>query len=160
MTVFAQGNAWEEMQDVSVDRGCSGQDLGTVLGCTRESTPILMKEDATMTSFLVSAASRSVAGRSAILLTIGFNKEVPANNDRLVPDAIAAVNACELKGGEVVLLSGPASLPVAMAIGHALAHLFGAVAGFDPKMNSYIVSIAHGPAFKPGDVIAAADVQG
>ena len=111
-----------------------------------------------MTTFLVSAAPRTVSGRSAVLLTIGFNKEEPANNDRLVPDAIAAIQACELKGGEVALLNGPASLPVAMALGHALAHMYGAVAGFDPKMNSYIVSIAHGPAHKPGDVIPATEV--
>lgn len=110
-------------------------------------------------SFLVSAAARTISGRSATLLTIGFNKEKSANNDQLVPDAIAALDACALKGGEVVLFNGPASLPVAAALAHGVAHLYQAVAGFDPKMNGYVVCIAHGPAYKPGDVIPAAEVK-
>ncbi len=112
-----------------------------------------------MSSARVSAAPPPVYGGAAVLLTIGFNKEVQANNDRLVPDAIAALEACGLTGGEVVVINGPASLPVTAAIAHKLAHIYATVAGFDPKMSAYIVAIAHGPAFKPGDVIPASEVE-
>jgi CRISPR-associated protein Csx3 len=59
----------------------------------------------------------------------------------------------ELAGGEIVKINGPASLPVAMVIAHALGHLYGAIACFDPKMGKYVVCIAHGDIYRIGDLI-------
>jgi CRISPR-associated protein Csx3 len=78
---------------------------------------------------------------------------VPAQNDKIVPDAVAAVAGLGLKGGRGVKLNGPASLPVAMALAHAVAHLYGWVACFDPKLDRYVVAISHDPTCMPGDLL-------
>lgn len=78
----------------------------------------------------------------------------PANNDVIVPDAIAAIEALALPGGRGLLFNGAASLPVAMALAHAVAHLYQFVACFDPKMGKYVVSISHTAGLRPGDLIA------
>jgi len=50
-------------------------------------------------------------------------------------------------------VTGPASLPVAFVMCHAVAHLYGAVACFDPKLLGYVVCVSHDPKYKVGDVI-------
>lgn len=85
------------------------------------------------------------------VLRLSFGAQ--AQNDQIVRDAVAAVNALGLTGGKVVKLNGPASLPVAIAIAHAVGHLFGAVAAYDPKMGKYVVAISHDPDFTIGDLI-------
>lgn len=89
------------------------------------------------------------------ILRVGFGD--PAQNDQIVKDAIARLKematAGDLSGGGVIKVNGPASLPVAMAIAHAIDHLFEAVACFDPKLGKYVVAITHGGAYKPGDLI-------
>jgi CRISPR-associated protein Csx3 len=107
-------------------------------------------------TYTVTASSRSVNARKATLLTLAFG--VAAQNDQIVRDAIEAVGACELVGGDLVLLNGPASLPVAIALGHAVAHKFGAVGCFDPKMGGYVISVTHNPAFEVGQLIPSMDV--
>lgn len=77
-----------------------------------------------------------------VLLKLAFSE--PGQNDEIVKDAIAALEALNLEGGEIVLLNGPASLPVACAIAHGVGHLYKEVAVFDPKMGSYVVAISHG----------------
>lgn len=67
-----------------------------------------------------------------------------AQNDQIVRDAVSALAELNLQGGQTVLLNGPASLPVACAIAHGVAHLFKEVAVFDPKMAGYVVAISHG----------------
>ncbi|MGJ5818179.1 CRISPR-associated protein Csx3 [Paludibaculum fermentans] len=79
----------------------------------------------------------------------------PATNVEIVPDAIAAIAALHLQGGRGIHFTGPASLPVAMALAHAVAHLYGYVACFDPKLQGYVVAISHDPAFRPGALIPA-----
>lgn len=90
------------------------------------------------------------------VLRIGFGE--PANNDQIVKDAVVRLNEMvksgELAGGPMILLNGPASLPVAMAIAHAIAHLYKVVGVFDPKMGKYVVAISHGE-YQPGDLISA-----
>jgi len=76
-----------------------------------------------------------------------------ADNDRIVPAAIQAIQALQLPGGKGVLFNGPCSLPVAMALAHAVAHLFQFVACYDPKIGKYVVSISHTPNLRPGDLI-------
>ena len=87
----------------------------------------------------------------ATTLKIGFGS--PAQNDQIVKDAVAGVKALNLQGGDVVRLNGPASLPVAIAIGHGVAHLFKAVACFDPKLGKYVVAVSHGPEYTVGQLI-------
>ena len=77
----------------------------------------------------------------------------PAQNDRIVKDAIEAIAALKLEGGKGIKLNGPCSLPAAIAIGHAVEHLFGFVAFFDPKLHQFVVCVSHDPGVRPGDLI-------
>lgn len=85
-------------------------------------------------------------------IRVGFG--APAQNDQIVRDAWEAMRNLGLTGGKGVKIEGPASLPVAMALAHAVAHLYGWVACFDPKLNRYVVAISHDPEVRPGDLLA------
>ena len=85
------------------------------------------------------------------LVRISFG--APATNDRVVPDAVAAIGELGLSGGKGIKFTGPASLPVAMALSHAVAHLYGYVACYDPKLGRYVVAISHDPGVRPGDLM-------
>lgn len=85
------------------------------------------------------------------LVQLAFGQ--PANNDQLVPAAILAIQSLPLTGGRGILFNGPASLPVALALGHAVAHLYQFVAWFDPKLARYVVAISHTPDVRPGDLL-------
>lgn len=89
------------------------------------------------------------------LLRVGFGE--PAQNDAIVRDAcerLAEMTASgELAGGPVLKINGPASLPVAIAIAHAVGHLYQGVACFDPKLAKYVVAVSHDPAYNIGDLI-------
>ena len=89
------------------------------------------------------------------ILKIGFGD--PAQNDVIVKDVekrlSEMIESGEIAGGELIRINGPASLPVAMVIAHKLAHLYQAVACFDPKMSKYVVSIAHGNKYAIGDLV-------
>jgi CRISPR-associated protein Csx3 len=89
------------------------------------------------------------------ILNIGFAE--PAQNDQIVRDAAARLDEMaesgELKGGQLLKINGPASLPVACVLAHKVAHLFGAVGVFDPKLGKYVISITHNPTYKLGDLI-------
>lgn len=87
----------------------------------------------------------------ATTLKLAFGE--PAQNDLIVRDAVATVRALDLKGGKVVRLNGPASLPVAIAIAHEIGHIYGVVATFDPKLGRYVVAVSHDPSFTIGDLI-------
>lgn len=76
-----------------------------------------------------------------------------ATGDAVVRDAYAGLGALNLKGGGLLRINGPASLPVAMVIAHAVSHRYGAIAMFDPKIQGYIVSISHDPKWAVGDVL-------
>jgi CRISPR-associated protein Csx3 len=86
------------------------------------------------------------------ILKIGFGD--PAENNAIVPEAVAKVKALANQFmGKVLRISGPASMPVAMAFGHEVGHLVPAVACFDPKLAGYVVCISHDPNYKLGDII-------
>lgn len=89
------------------------------------------------------------------VLKIGFGE--PAQNDQIVKDAEMRLNEMtesgELSGGKIAKINGPASLPVAMTICHKIAHLYGAVACFDPKLSKYVVAVSHNPAYSLGDLL-------
>jgi CRISPR-associated protein Csx3 len=84
-------------------------------------------------------------------VVIGFGE--PANNDQIVPAALTAIGQLNLTGGRGILFHGAASLPVAMALAHSVAHLYQFVACFDPKLERFVVAISHAPDVRPGDLI-------
>lgn len=88
------------------------------------------------------------------ILRVGFDQS--AQNDQIVRDAVTRLDGMvkdgTLAGGPVLKINGPASLPVAIAIAHAVAHLYEVVACFDPKLAKYVVSVSHGTT-RPGDLI-------
>ncbi len=90
------------------------------------------------------------------VLKIGFGE--PAQNDQIVQDATTRldelVSSGELAGGSLLKINGPASLPVAFVIAHKVAHLYGAIAVYDPKLGGkYVVCITHNPTYNLGDLI-------
>jgi len=85
------------------------------------------------------------------LLRIGFIGD--AANSQRVPDALTALASCRLPGGRGLLFNGPASLPVAMALAHGVAHLYQFIACWDPKLQKYVVAVSHSPVHRPGDLL-------
>lgn len=89
------------------------------------------------------------------VLKVGFGE--PAQNDQIVKDAVERldemVKSKELAGGQVLKINGPASLPVAIAIAHAVAHLYEVIGVFDPKIGKYVVAVSHGSKHQPGDLV-------
>ncbi len=88
-------------------------------------------------------------------LKVGFGD--PAQNDLICRDAAKKlgemVKKGTLSGGFLIKINGPASLPVAVVIAHAVAHLYEVIAVFDPKLGKYVVSVSHGDQYRPGDLI-------
>lgn len=90
------------------------------------------------------------------ILKINFSE--PAQNNQIVQDATARldelITSGQLAGGPLLKVNGPASLPVAFVIAHKVAHLYGAIAVYDPKLgNKYVVCITHNPDYKLGALI-------
>jgi CRISPR-associated protein Csx3 len=89
------------------------------------------------------------------VMNVGFGD--PASNDQIVKDAADALislkNDGVLAGGPIIKINGAASMPVAVALTHGVAHLYGAVAVWDPKLKKYVVSVTHDPAYAVGDLI-------
>lgn len=109
-----------------------------------------------MSTYKIVASARLVASARATLLTLAFG--APAQNDQIVKDAVEALEALGLEGGSLVLFNGPASLPVACALAHGVAHLFKSVGCFDPKMGGYVVAISHDENRPIGTIILATEV--
>ena len=95
---------------------------------------------------------------SVTLLRLAFGDE-PASNDAIILEVKETLKSMNLQGGPLVLLNGPASLPVAVTIAHAVVHIFGAVGVFDPKMAGYVISTAHGGEYREGNFIPASAVE-
>lgn len=109
-----------------------------------------------MATYNVTRNSADVSGIAADLFKIGFG--TPAQNDQIVRDAQVALEAIGEVGGQLALVNGPASLPVAVVVAHHLLHRYAAVGIFDPKMAGYVVASSHGSDYALGDLIPAADV--
>lgn len=110
--------------------------------------------------FKIEPTVASVNGIAATLFRVGFGE--PAQNDEVVREVASRIAELESDGnfgGRLALVNGPASLPVAVQLGHALAHRFGSVAIFDPKMAGYVVSLSHGGPYPVGAIVPAADVK-
>lgn len=89
-------------------------------------------------------------------LFIGFGKK-PAQNDVLVKEAEEKLDELvaqeKISGGEIIMINGPTTLPVAFVLAHKLSHLYQAVAMYDPKLSRYVISIAHGDKYSVGKLI-------
>jgi CRISPR-associated protein Csx3 len=89
------------------------------------------------------------------ILRVSFGE--PAQNDQIVKDAAAKLGQMaqsgELTGGQLLRINGPVSIPVAFVLAHKLAHIYGAIGLFDPKLGKYVICITHNPAYKLGDLI-------
>ncbi|MDB9446721.1 CRISPR-associated protein Csx3 [Anabaena sp. CS-542/02] len=89
------------------------------------------------------------------ILRVSFGET--AQNDQIIQDAAARLEEMqdseELGGGPLLKINGPISVPVAFVLAHKLAHLYGAIACFDPKLGKYVVCITHNPEYKLGDLI-------
>ncbi len=89
------------------------------------------------------------------VLRINFGQ--PAQNNQIVKDAEARLEEMSeagiLKGGTLLKINGPASLPVACVLTHKVAHLYGAIGVFDPKLGKYVICITHNPDYQIGDLI-------
>lgn len=85
--------------------------------------------------------------------TLNVKFGAPAQNNEIVKDAKDALEGLNLPGGKLIKVNGPASLQVAMVLAHHLAHLFGTVACYDPKLAKYVVSVTHGGEYSLGDLI-------
>jgi CRISPR-associated protein Csx3 len=89
------------------------------------------------------------------ILRVSFGE--PAQNDQIVKDAAARLEEMaqsgELAGGPLLKINGPISIPVAFVLAHKLAHIYGAVGFFDPKLGKYVICITHNPAYKLGDLV-------
>jgi CRISPR-associated protein Csx3 len=89
------------------------------------------------------------------ILRLSFGE--PAQNDQIVQDAATKLEQMaqsgEISGGQLLRINGPVSIPVAFVLAHKLAHIYGAIAFFDPKLGKYVICITHNPAYKLGDLI-------
>ncbi|MEH2295163.1 CRISPR-associated protein Csx3 [Nostoc sp.] len=89
------------------------------------------------------------------ILRVNFGE--PAQNDQIVRDAAGRLEEMatsgELAGGQLLKINGPISIPVAFVLAHKLAHIYGAVGFYDPKLGKYVISITHNPSYKLGDLI-------
>ena len=91
-------------------------------------------------------------------LEIGFDNADPQTNAEMVPDVESRLAALANAGGlsgKMLLVNGAASVPLSFVIAHKVAHLFGAVAVFDPKLSGFVIAISHDPEFKLGEVFNA-----
>jgi CRISPR-associated protein Csx3 len=91
------------------------------------------------------------------VLLMDFNRLQEVSNARLVKDASAELDRLvasgELRGGELLKINGPVSLPVSYVISHRVSHLYKAIAMFDPKMSRYVVTSSNNPQYRLGDTI-------
>lgn len=107
----------------------------------------LIQQYAQMTSYRIALKEN--------ILRVSFGEA--AQNDQIIQDAAARLQEMqdlgELEGGRLLKINGPISVPVAFVLAHKLAHLYGAIACFDPKLGQYVVCITHNPEYKLGDLI-------
>ena len=81
--------------------------------------------------------------RRGDILEIGFGDEA-GENDAIVKEVESTLKTTDLTGGGTLKINGRASLPIAIVIGHAVAHMFREIGCFDPKLDKYVIVISHG----------------
>jgi CRISPR-associated protein Csx3 len=78
-----------------------------------------------------------------------------AANTAIVAEVVGTLKSLALSGGPLLLIDGPASLPVAFVLAHATIHLYATVAVRDPKLQGFVVVASHGAHWQVGDLIPA-----
>ena len=86
-----------------------------------------------------------------IILKLSFGE--PAQNDRIVQDAIKHLDELNISGGKIIKFNGATTVPVAAAITHHIANKFSYIGLCDPKLKKYVIVVANGPEYKVGDLI-------
>ncbi|MFW5665142.1 MAG: hypothetical protein ACOC2Z_06255 [Coleofasciculus sp.] len=97
------------------------------------------------------------------VLYVQINQAVSVDGDQIVRDVKAQLqkltDSGRLSGGNQLLkVNGRSTVLASWVIGLELAHRYGAIAVFDPKLgtpdlDSYIVAISHSPDYHVGDMI-------
>jgi CRISPR-associated protein Csx3 len=97
------------------------------------------------------------------VLIAKINNGVQVDGDQIVRDATAQlanlIDSGQLPGGKQVLkINGRATVLASFAIAHQVAHLYGGVAVFDPKMgekgiDKYIVTVSHTKDYQVGQSV-------
>jgi CRISPR-associated protein Csx3 len=97
---------------------------------------------------------------SGDLLQVGFGE--PATGDKIVQEISLKlremISSKQIRGGELLRINGMQSVAAAYTFAHGVAHLYGAIAVFDPKIegngyDGYIVVISHNPDYPVGKVL-------
>lgn len=95
-------------------------------------------------------------------LKVSLNPQVRVSGDQVVRDTVVALEQLiasgKLTGGSLLKINGRATLLSSYILAHRLAHLYGAIAVFDPKignpqLNSYVVVTNHGSGYQIGEVL-------
>jgi CRISPR-associated protein Csx3 len=89
-----------------------------------------------------------------VLLRVRFGDEAGTNAE-IVRDAVLEIRSLNLPGGRGVKVNGSASLPVAFALCHEIAHKYGFVSVWDPKLGKYVVAVSHDPLVAVGMLLPA-----
>jgi CRISPR-associated protein Csx3 len=100
-------------------------------------------------------------------LRVGFNRTIRTEGDRVVRDALIALEQLQERGdlrGKLLKIDGAQSIAVAYALSHKLAHLYGAISVLDPKIGkvgykTYIVTSSHHPDYQVGDLVETEESQ-
>lgn len=96
------------------------------------------------------------------VLKAHINNAVQVDGDQIVRDAKAQLNelmaAGQLPGGKLLKVNGRSTVLASFVMALELAHLYGAIAVFDPRLGApgldrYIVTISHTPDYQVGDTI-------
>ena len=85
--------------------------------------------------------------------TVRTDFVAPATNAVIVSGALAVMAGLHLDGGHGIKFTGPMSIPLAFVIAHLVAHRYGFVACFDPKLSKFVVVISHDPSVSVGDLM-------
>jgi len=88
-------------------------------------------------------------------LNISFGES--SSNDQIVKDAAIRLEEMaksgELRGGKLLKITGPTSIPVAFVLAHRVCHLYGAIGCYDPKLGKYVICVTHNPEYGLGELI-------
>ena len=104
-----------------------------------------------MNAYQIETTTVFVGGVTTTLLKGSFG--APAGGDEIAKTVAARMAELENEHGQLALWNGPATVVASFAVGHVLAHRFGAVGVYDPKLLGYVVAVSHDPERPVGDII-------
>ena len=95
-------------------------------------------------------------------LNVSLNREVEIDGDLIVKEVAKKLDLLcinnQLKGGQLLKIKGRATVLASFVIAQKLAHLYSAIAVYDPKLGTpeldrYIIVISHSPEYEVGKTI-------